>query len=150
MTDQALFTSILVAIDGSDASNKALDTACRLAKASGAELHLVHSPQVETMAVAVGYSVVDVPVTPEKIAEAGKAVSAAAVDRAKTHGVVPQETTVAGGEAADDILQSAKLNDVDLIVMGRRGLGSVASLFLGSVSQKVSRGAECSVLTVHT
>lgn len=149
MTDQTLFKSILVAIDGSDASNKALDTACELAKTYGAELHLVHSPQVETMSVAVGYSVVDVPVAPERIAEAGKAVADAAVTRATVLGVVPQETTVADGDPADDILQSAKLNDADLIVMGRRGLGSVASLFLGSVSQKVSHGAECSVLTVH-
>ncbi|ABD55738.1 universal stress protein [Jannaschia sp. CCS1] len=149
MTDQTLFTSILVAIDGSDASQKALDTACALATTFGAELHLIHSPQVETMSIAVGYSVVDVPVTPEQVSEAGKAVSAAAVARATALGVVPQETTVAGGVPADDILQSAKLNDVDLIVMGRRGLGSVASLFLGSVSQTVSKSAECSVLTVH-
>lgn len=149
MTDQPLFKSILVAIDGSEASNTALDTACHLAKAYGAELHLVHSPQVETMSVAVGYSVVDVPVTPERISEAGKAVVSAAETRATILGVMPHETTVAGGEPADDILQSAKLNDADLIVMGRRGLGSIASLFLGSVSQKVSHGAECSVLTVH-
>lgn len=149
MTDQPLFKSILVAIDGSEASNTALDTACRLAKNFGAEVHLVHSPQVETMSVAVGYSVVDVPVTPERISEAGRAVASAAETRATILGVMPQETTVAAGEPADDILQSAKLNDVDLIVMGRRGLGSVASLFLGSVSQKVSHGAECSVLTVH-
>ena len=145
-----MFTSILVALDGSDASNNALETACGLAKAFGAELHLVHSPQVETTSVAIGYSVVDMPVTPAQIAEAGKAVMEAAVAKAKDLDVTPNATTVAGGDPVDDILASAKLNDADLIVMGRRGLGSVASLFLGSVSQKVSHGAGCSCLTVHS
>lgn len=144
-----MFTSILVAIDGSEASQKALETACKLAKTFGAELHLVHSPQVETTSVAIGYSVVDLPVTPAQIAEAGKSVMEDAVAKADALGMTPQEWTVGGGDPAEDILQSAELNDVDLIVMGRRGLGSVASLFLGSVSQKVSRSAASSVLTVH-
>ncbi|MBY4892680.1 hypothetical protein A8B78_10225 [Jannaschia sp. EhC01] len=144
-----MFKSILVAIDGSEASQHALATACNLAKAFDSELHLVHSPQVETTAVAVGYSVVDVPVTPAQIAEAGKTVMEEAVAMATKLGVTPTEETIGSGEPADDILQSATLHDVDLIVMGRRGLGSVASLFLGSVSQKVSRSAVSSVLTVH-
>ncbi|GAB5445525.1 universal stress protein [Gymnodinialimonas sp.] len=144
-----MFTSILVALDGSEASEKALTTACKLATTFGSELHLVNSPQVETTAIAVGYSVIDVPVTPEQIAEAGKAVVADAEAKASALGATVTETTIGAGDPADDILQSAKLNDVDLIVMGRRGLGSVASLFLGSVSQKVSRSASSSVLTVH-
>lgn len=144
-----MFTSIIVAVDGSEASQKALDTACGLASTFDAELHLLHSPQVETTSIAVGYSVVDVPVTPEQIAEAGKTVMDAAIARATELGKAPAGHTIGLDDPADDILNAAKLNDADLIVMGRRGLGSVASLFLGSVSQKVSRGAECSCLTVH-
>lgn len=143
-----MFTSIIVAIDGSDASNKALEMACGLASAFNAELHLIHSPQVETTAVAVGYSVVDLPVTPAQIAEAGKEVMTAAITKATELGTTPAGSTIGADDPADDILNAAKLNDADLIVMGRRGLGSVASLFLGSVSQKVSRGAACSCLTV--
>lgn len=143
-----MFTSIIVAIDGSDASQKALDTACSLAKTFEAELHLVHSPQLETTSIAVGYSVVDVPITPEQIKQAGQAVMEAAVLRATTLGAPPTGHTIGLDDPAEDILNAAKLNDADLIVMGRRGLGSVASLFLGSVSQKVSRGAACSCLTV--
>lgn len=144
-----MFTSILVALDGSDASQKALATACGLAKAFDAELHLVHSPQIETTAIAVGYTVVETPVTPEQIEQAGKSVMDAAIARATELGAPPVGHTIGSDDPADDILNMAKLNDVDLIVMGRRGLGSVASLFLGSVSQKVSRGAACSCLTVH-
>ncbi|WP_224815382.1 universal stress protein [Hasllibacter sp. MH4015] len=143
-----MFTSILVAIDGSEPSRHALKTACGLAKAFGAELHLLHAPQIETMAIAVGAAVVDVPVTPERIAEAGKGVMEDAVKRATEEGITVASDTIGSGDAVDNILDTAKLNSADLIVMGRRGLGSVASLFLGSVSQKVSHGAKCSVLTV--
>jgi nucleotide-binding universal stress UspA family protein len=144
-----MFSTILVALDGSDPSQKALETACAIAKSFGSELHLVHSPQLETMTIAVGYSVIETPPTPEKIAEAGKSVMDAGIARATELGCVPAGTTIGSGDATDDILQTAKLNDADLIVMGRRGLGSLASLFLGSVSQKVSHGATCSLLTVH-
>lgn len=144
-----MFATILVAIDGSDPSNKALEAACAMAKSFDAELYLVHSPQLETTMIAVGYTVVDLPVTPERIAEAGQAVMDAAVARAIELGVTPAGTTIGTGDATDDILDASKLNDVDLIVMGRRGLGSLASLFLGSVSQKVAHGATCSLLTVH-
>lgn len=144
-----MFTNILVAIDGSAPSQKALEAACGIAKTYAAELHLVHSPQIETTLVTVGYEVVNVPVTPERIAEAGREVMDAAIARATELGCAPSGTTIGTGDATDDILEAAKLHDVDLIVMGRRGLGSLASLFLGSVSQKVSHGATCSMLTVH-
>ncbi len=143
-----MFTSIIVAIDGSDASQKALDTACGLAKAFDAELHLVHSPQIETTTIAVGYTVVEVPVSPATIAEAGAAVMDAAVERATQLGAPPNGHTIGTDDPADDILNTANLHDADLIVMGRRGLGQVASLLLGSVSQKVTRGAKCSCLTI--
>jgi nucleotide-binding universal stress UspA family protein len=144
-----MFKSIVVAIDGSEPSRKALDTACTLAKTFGSELHLAHSPQLETMTIAVGFSAVEVPITPERIAEAGRKVLDEATEKVAAMGLTPASVTTGSGDATEDILQAAKLNDADLIVMGRRGLGSIASLFLGSVSQKVSHGAECSVLTVH-
>lgn len=143
-----MFTCIIVAIDGSEASKKALETACSLSKCFGAALHLVHSPQVETTAVVAGYSLVDLPVSPALISEAGAEVMEAARARAIELGAVTVDTTIGREDPARDVLSAAKLNDADLIVMGRRGLGSVASLFLGSISQAVSRDAECSVLTV--
>ncbi len=144
-----MFKTIIAPVDGSDPSKHALDKACELAKTLGAELHLVHTPQIDTTMVAVGYSVVELPLTAEKIEEAGKAVMEAALAQATEAGVTPASTHVMAGDPTETILRIAKLNDADLIVMGRRGLGSVASLFLGSVSQKVGHGAECSVLTVH-
>jgi nucleotide-binding universal stress UspA family protein len=144
-----MFKTIIAPVDGSDPAKHALAKACDLAKTFGAELHLVHTPQVDTTIIAVGYSVVELPLTQEKIEEAGAKVMEDAVALAKEAGITPASTTTMAGDPTDTILHIAKLNDADLIVMGRRGLGSVASLFLGSVSQKVGHGAECSVLTVH-
>ena len=144
-----MFKTIVVALDGSDPSKHALSVACDLAGRLEAEIHLVHSPQIETMLVAHGYMVADIPVTPERVADAGKDVMEAAVATVRDAGLVPASETIGRGDPTDDILEIAKLQDADLIVMGRRGLGSVASLFLGSVSLKVSQGASCSILTVQ-
>ena len=58
-------------------------------------------------------------------------------------------TVVHEGDPASAILAVAKEADADLIVMGRRGLGDLAGLLLGSVSQKVTHLAECACLTVR-
>ncbi|MBF9043795.1 universal stress protein [Rhodobacterales bacterium HKCCE4037] len=144
-----MFKTIVAPFDGSDPAKHALEKACEFAKTFGAELHLVHTPQIDTTMVAVGYSVVELPLTQEIIDDAGKKIMDAAVKQVEEAGLTPASTTTMAGDPAETILHVAKLNDADLIVMGRRGLGSVASLFLGSVSQKVGHGATCSVLTVH-
>lgn len=144
-----MFNSIIVAIDGSEPAQHALATACEMAKRFEAQLHIVHSPQIETTMVAHGYMVIEVPPTPDRIAEAGKGVMDAACNAAAEAGITPADTHLGRGDPTDDILEIAKLHDADLIVMGRRGLGSVASIFLGSVSGKVSHAATCSILTVH-
>ena len=58
-------------------------------------------------------------------------------------------TEILQGPPADAILRVAKTRDVDLIVMGARGLGSLGSLLLGSVSQKVMAHATCPVIIVR-
>jgi nucleotide-binding universal stress UspA family protein len=52
------------------------------------------------------------------------------------------------GDPAENILSVAKKRKADVIVLGRRGMGRLAGLLLGSVSQKVSQLAHCPVLTV--
>jgi nucleotide-binding universal stress UspA family protein len=52
------------------------------------------------------------------------------------------------GDAAESILSLAKKKKADVIVLGRRGMGRLSGLLLGSVSQKVNQLAECAVLTV--
>ena len=50
------------------------------------------------------------------------------------------------GEPAEEIVDYARLEEVDLIVMGSRGLSPIQELLLGSVSDKVLRTAPCPVL----
>ena len=57
-------------------------------------------------------------------------------------------TAIATGNPADQIIDYSNNNDVDMIVIGRRGLSDMASLFLGSVSHKVTQLAPCACLTL--
>jgi len=53
------------------------------------------------------------------------------------------------GDPAEEILAVAQDVHADLIVVGRRGLGRLGGMFLGSVSERVLRGADCTVLVVR-
>jgi nucleotide-binding universal stress UspA family protein len=59
------------------------------------------------------------------------------------------KTRVATGHPADEILNAAKKEKVDLIVMGSRGHGSITSMILGSVAQKVLSHADVPVMVVR-
>lgn len=129
-----MFEEIVVAVDGSENSDKALVPACDIALKYGARLYLVHAPQPAS----------------DPAAPSGRAVLDKARSRAEALGCTPADAILGDDEPADEILRAAATVGADLIVMGRRGLGGVAGLFLGSVSQKVSQRANCSVMTVHT
>ena len=68
--------------------------------------------------------------------------------RARQQAVPSIRTVVREGDPAAAILTVAGEENADLIVMGRRGLGDLAGLLLGSVSHKVAHLAECACLTV--
>lgn len=143
-----MFEKIIVAIDGSESADNALEIACDLAKKYESEIHLVHSPQLETTAIAVGYGAVEINPDPKAVEEAGKQVMDRAVEKATSLGCTPSQCIISNGDPADEILKAAEAAKADLIVMGRRGLGRLSSLILGSVSQKVSHEAQSACLTV--
>ena len=143
-----MFEKIVVGVDGSDQSISALVTACDIAKKYESKLHLVHSPELETTGIAVGSGAVEIKPEPEAIAAAGEKVMAAAKAKAEEAGCPPTQCVVGNDSPATEILNCAEEIGADLIVLGRRGLGSITSLLLGSVSQKVSHEAKCACLTV--
>ncbi|QBF33004.1 universal stress protein [Thalassococcus sp. S3] len=143
-----MFKNIIVAVDGSDHAIHALGVACDLAKHYESDLHLVHTPELDTVALAVGSGAFSVPPSDEKIAAAGKAVIEMATNAAKDQGVTPTNSFVGNGTPAQEVLSAAERTGADLIVAGRRGLGGVSSLLLGSTSQKIAQTAPCAVLTV--
>ena len=144
-----MFEKIVVGVDGSEQSKRALLTACDVAKKYGSELFLVHSPEVETTGIAVGSGAVEIEADPEVIAAAGEKTMQAAREDAAQAGCIPAQCFVGNDAPASEILKCAEDIEADLIVLGRRGLGSVKSLLLGSVSQKVSHEAKCACMTVN-
>lgn len=142
---------LLVAVDGSEHSQKALEFACELARRFEAELTILHVPQgtVEDRTLVLGGAAVSMHATENEIAAAGHAVLEAALAIARDHGVAAVRGELAAGDPAPRILETAERLGVDTIVLGSRGLGDLSGLVLGSVSHKVAHEAPVSCITVR-
>lgn len=148
LEEQQMFSNITVAIDGSDHGWRALDVACDLAKHYGSNVHVIHVPEMPTTGIAVGAGAVEIPVDVEHVMTDGQAVMAEAATHARKHDVEPASQIVRPGVPSVEVLHTADATSSDLIVTGRRGMGGVASLVLGSTSQKIAHDAQCACLTV--
>lgn len=142
---------ILVPVDGSGYSKKALMFACDIASKYGAKVDMVHVVQAAPgeRVLVLGASSVSLEADKAQLEEAGKNIIKAARKVALNAGCEPGESAILAGPPAEQILQCAKRFHTDLIVMGTRGLSDLAGLLLGSVSHKVSHLAECSCVTVR-
>lgn len=140
-----MFKKIMVAIDGSECAGGAAKTACALAEQlRGAEVRLIHVVEDAPSRGEVMRSGMEVkPVLKEK----AKARTAPVIEVFEAAGV-DHSLKVALGDPADKIVETARDEEMDLIVIGSRGLGSVGSLLLGSVSRRVSQQAACPVMIV--
>jgi len=147
-----MFAKIVVGIDGSDTSHTALEIACDLAQKYGSELHLVHTPQPQTVAFAMGavpgYRTVTTMPAPSEIKQAGEKVLNAGRALAKQHDQKITKTYMDLGDPAHEIVACAEKCGADLIITGRRGLGSLGALVQGSTSQKINHLAKCACMTV--
>jgi nucleotide-binding universal stress UspA family protein len=143
-----MFKTILVATDGSEHAANALATGCMLARELGSDLHLIHTPELQTTAYAVGASAVVVSNTPEEVAEAGEKVISDARATAEGAGCQIASSQVQQGDPAHAIETHATKIGADLIITGRRGLGKIGGLLMGSVSQKLGQIAPCAHMTV--
>jgi len=99
-------------------------------------------------ASAAAYAPVPIPVPPAVLRQIGELIVKQAQEAAKASGVSQVTTQVIDGKPADSIIAAAEAANADMIVMGRRGLGNVTGLLMGSVSHKVSHLAECACVTV--
>lgn len=147
-----MISSIIVGIDGSDAAQRALAMACGIAKEFGATVQLCHTPKPETIAYAAeaisGFYVGPNIAEQEALEEAAEKLCAQAVARAQELGVEGASVHIGRGDPAHEILDLAEAANADLIVTGRRGLGDLGALVLGSISHTVSKHAKCACLTV--
>lgn len=135
---------IVAAVDGSEHSKRVIDTAAKFA--GDGEIHVIF---VSPPMVYPGPETDMAPVVAMTDVEAIRDAEAAAVWASV--GPIPDNATTKTlkGQPAAMIDEYAKEVDADLIVVGSRGRGAIASLFLGSVSHGVVHGADRNVLIVR-
>ena len=146
-----MFRSIVVGTDGSETAAKAVGAAVGLARLSGASLEIVSAYE---------------PVSNQRLREEARQVPAdmqwmvnpredvdatlaEAAERVADAGVEAR-TYAREGDPADAILDVAEERGSDLIVVGNKGMTGAKRFLLGSVPNKVSHHAPCSVLIVRT
>lgn len=146
-----MFKAIVVGTDGSDTATKAVVQAVELAGAVGAKLMLVSAYQpVPTQRLSEERRQ-----TPEDLQwainpreDVDATLSAAAA--IATAAGVDAEVHPRQGDPADAILDVAEEQDADLIIVGNKGMTGAKRFLLGSVPDKISHHAPCSVLIIRT
>lgn len=126
---------MLVAIDGSENADKALEYAVRLAQTHGSKITLLHVAEAKLFRF-----------EPKVIEDVCECILFDAATKVEG---VDFDKRLEFGSPAETIIKVAKKEDYDLIIVGSRGLSSVKRFFLGSVSDDVSMHARCSVLIVR-
>ena len=147
-----VFKRILVALDGSEHANNALNVALDLAEKYSATILILSVFRPEYAFVGIQPTFTS-PNTLQAF-EAQKLylenVLSGALQKAKeSKPDVDISTKIVEGGPAETIIGTAQEENVDLIVMGSRGLGGIRQLLLGSVSNDVADKAPCPVLIVR-
>jgi nucleotide-binding universal stress UspA family protein len=145
------YRTVLVGTDGSESSYRAVDRAGQVAAAAGATLvvlcayHPMDRRTRERAAEELGedaYKVTGAHPAEDLLREAEAIARKAGAD--------PVETVAEEGDPVDVLSRVAERRHVDLLVVGNRGLNSLAGRLLGSVPANISHRAGCDVLIVHT
>ena len=139
---KSLYMNILVPLDGSSYSEKALLHACDLAKNYQSRLILLYV--VEKL---VFINPLDRKVYLEMLRKVGNNVLTTGKKIATNQGM-NSKIVIKEGNIANEIIKLAKKEQCDLIVMGNKGLGATARFILGSISNKLANNSTCSILIV--
>lgn len=142
---------ILVPVDFSECSRAAVKAAVGLAVRYGAEVELLHvhdtpwTPESVTVRTEDGRDVAADQYLEEESRRQLEEMAHAVPDLAR----VAHRKSVRAGLSHDVIINRARAASVDLIVMGTHGRTGLSHLLMGSVAEKVMRGAPCPVLVVR-
>ena len=138
-----MYERILLPTDGSEGNNRAVRQAIDLAAETGAELHVL-------------FVVEEMPYAPEMMDDRVEArlreIGEEAIEDIRTRtedAGVELRTAIEEGVPHRSILECVDAEDVDLIVMGTQGRSGLDRYLLGSVTERVVRGADIPVLTVR-
>lgn len=147
-----MYARILVAVDGSAGSARALAHAIALAKAFSAVLRVLHVVDMGVLALGPELGVDTHRLAAARRAD-GEKVLAAALETARAAGAAAEsalvETGSPGQRVPSQIVQEAQAWPADIIVVGTHGRGGAERLLLGSVAEGVARRAGVPVLLVH-
>ena len=147
--DNRIFTNIMVATDGSELARKAVDSAIKIAQKNNAKLYVVHVIAPGETKV-TQYDPRDAEWEKhmkEHLEEHGKEATASVETAGKIVNVAV-EPVILEGNPADEIVNFAEKNDIELIVMGSLGKTGVQRFLLGSVAENVIRHSKKPVLVI--
>ena len=145
-----LFSKIVVALDGSESSNKVYDIAAQLAKLSNCKLIIVHIV-VPPLPLGGGLFYPDVSGIDKirmDLEEAGKRLLQNYSEKSTNEYKIAVETTLTQGYPPDAIIREADAKGADLIVIGSRGFSGAKQFFIGSVPNSVLHHSSIPVLLV--
>ncbi|HLR40192.1 MAG TPA: universal stress protein [Virgibacillus sp.] len=140
------YKNIVVAVDGSEASDKAFKKSLNIVKNNDARLIIAHVVDARTFATAEAYD----RTLAERADEYATELLDGYVNEAKTVGVDDLTKCVEYGSPKVKIAKDiAKKFDADLIICGATGMNAVERFLIGSVSENIARHALCDVLVVR-
>ncbi|HEY3525352.1 MAG TPA: universal stress protein [Nitrososphaeraceae archaeon] len=140
-----MFSKLLVPIDGSDNSFRALDHAIFLSKKITARITALRVIEYLPLVYVQSQRTMDTILS--KYLEESESILKKSIDIGEKKGV-RIESKMKKGDAASNILNYSKKEDYDTIIMGRRGTGKLRQLVLGSTSTKVLNHSDCTVVIV--
>ncbi len=133
---------ILVATDGSDGANRAVDTAADFANRLQLELWIV-SAMDGVSEEALEFAKEERVAIGDALNDATSRILAEAKQRSQRLGAQAIHVRSVWGDAAEKVLELSREIEADAIFIGRRGRGRLQGLLLGSVSQKLASLAPC-------
>jgi nucleotide-binding universal stress UspA family protein len=138
---------LLIAVDGSDHSRRAIEAAARLAK-QGVGIDAVLLNVSEGPVYYGELPPFDFESIARSLRQQQQTLLEAALAQARNSGLATLSTQAAQGQAAQEIVRAAAECGVDCIVMGTRGMNALGGLLLGSVAQRVVHLAAMPVMLV--
>jgi len=136
------FKKILVPVDGSSYSEKALKRACDFVEAFGSELVLIY-----VVEKSIPINLLDRKEYLELLRKFGTKILDKSKSTLSKRGI-SAKIFLKEGNIVNEIEKVAKKEKCNVIIVGNKGLGPVTRLLLGSVSNKISQSSSCSVLIV--
>ena len=137
---------ILVPVDGSETSDRAIEEAIKIAEVYNSDIHILYVANINQLAINACLSDAIL----EAVTKAGNEILEKAANKVpeKINVITTSETGSPSGSPSVTITDFADEIKADLVVIGSRGLGLVKGVLLGSVSQYVVEHAPCPALVV--